>query len=58
MSDNKLNLENLSGGKDDSKKSDLADISFKKSDSVSEKRKSRIFHLRNQRLKQKIAQMM
>lgn len=39
MSDNKLNLENLSGGKDDSKKSDLADISFKKSDSVSEKKK-------------------
>lgn len=39
MSDNKLNLENLSGGKDDSNKSDLADISFKKSDSVSEKKK-------------------
>ena len=39
MSDNKLNLENLSGGKDDSKKPDLADISFKKSDSVSAKKK-------------------
>ena len=58
MSDNKLNLENLSGGKDDSKSGIKPIFHLKSPILFPQKRKSRIFHLKNQSLKQKIAQML